>query len=617
MTTPRFLLTALAAASLATVGVTACGGGGAADDPTCDNGKCDEVPDDQVPESPCDGILKDLSGANHQRVAGRNDDAIAKLALMTGDTCPTSFTEIMAKLKENDTCTSGDGLRTRLVSETAQLMDMPTNYRSVTTKQCNGRKEFGIFFSLFGLTPGGDVPTNVEIIAFDETKQAFNFYAVEPDGFKFFGSSIALLDGPGEGEVRRCAGCHTGGGPIMKEMNSPWMHWEGDLTTPGAQELVAAHADFGQKSNGINLESVVTAGNGVWNKTRVDFLKTNGSVQDLLRPLFCTVEVNTDTGSSGKSPPEGGEGGSELSSVPADSLLDPQLKSFGSISIEFADYDALIKSNGQHVGNVPGKIDTVVDYVFPERAMADNDYVEHLVSAGIVDDDFVKDALMVDFTRPVFSDDRCGLVTFAPDLAPEERTPQGIRDGFIASLEAAAPVAGSPAADFLANLRAEGDGAAHDAAVTAFLDACKGLASADFLENALTITSLNRDKARERQVFEFPETMPDDNLTVDPDSRLSPTTCQVTTEFEAVATEGGTGTSDGGPAMDAGMDPPVDGGQAGVCAHSECDEGDGLEASCSACAATVCADDDFCCDSSWDGQCVSKAKELCDSLSCQ
>jgi hypothetical protein len=54
----------------------------------CSEGKCD---DSEVPDSPCDGILKDMSGAGNQKVAGRNNDFFAKLVLRQGDSCPTTF----------------------------------------------------------------------------------------------------------------------------------------------------------------------------------------------------------------------------------------------------------------------------------------------------------------------------------------------------------------------------------------------------------------------------------------------------------------------------------------------------------------------------------------------
>jgi hypothetical protein len=47
------------------------------------------------------------------------------------------------------------------------------------------------------------------------------------------------------------------------------------------------------------------------------------------------------------------------------------------------------------------------------------------------------------------------------------------------------------------------------------------------------------------------------------------------------------------------------------CGHSECSQGTALESACSDCAAAVCAEDAFCCESSWDGLCVKEAESLC------
>ncbi len=49
-----------------------------------------------------------------------------------------------------------------------------------------------------------------------------------------------------------------------------------------------------------------------------------------------------------------------------------------------------------------------------------------------------------------------------------------------------------------------------------------------------------------------------------------------------------------------------------VCAHDECEAGSALESACSSCAAAVCATDSFCCNNSWDALCVQEAGELCE-----
>ncbi|REG26613.1 glycine rich protein [Archangium gephyra] len=48
-----------------------------------------------------------------------------------------------------------------------------------------------------------------------------------------------------------------------------------------------------------------------------------------------------------------------------------------------------------------------------------------------------------------------------------------------------------------------------------------------------------------------------------------------------------------------------------MCAHSEYEEGEGLDPLCSSCASTVCGIDEMCCTSSWDAVCVGIATDAC------
>lgn len=47
------------------------------------------------------------------------------------------------------------------------------------------------------------------------------------------------------------------------------------------------------------------------------------------------------------------------------------------------------------------------------------------------------------------------------------------------------------------------------------------------------------------------------------------------------------------------------------CAHSPCQAGAPLVASCGSCATTICASDPFCCSSSWDSTCAAAAMSAC------
>ncbi len=56
------------------------------------------------------------------------------------------------------------------------------------------------------------------------------------------------------------------------------------------------------------------------------------------------------------------------------------------------------------------------------------------------------------------------------------------------------------------------------------------------------------------------------------------------------------------------------GGGGGGCAHDECQQGGPLEADCSSCVSDVCDYDPFCCASSWDGTCIDEADEICGGI---
>src|SRR5574339_100115 len=64
-----------------------------------------------------------------EEVAGRLGDPVAKLALQTGDSCPSTYADVMAKLRENDKtgCDQGGraGINTFVVSERSQTLGKP------------------------------------------------------------------------------------------------------------------------------------------------------------------------------------------------------------------------------------------------------------------------------------------------------------------------------------------------------------------------------------------------------------------------------------------------------------------------------------------------------------
>ena len=461
-------------------------------------------------------------------------DPVAELVLLAAGGCPTSFDEIQAKLRKTDTVNCKNdpaappaGTATRFVTERGQVLKRADSFRAVVSRSCNGRSNHELLMSLFGI--GADpakLPQDVELIGFDKTAGVFNYYAREENKWTFFGSSKDLIgDGyncdsvgacvPKAASKTRCASCHLGGGLIIKEFDSPWVHWEHNTTTVGAQELLTKHKMTlgSQKDDGAGLESTVRNGNRIWNRTRVDFLKTKG-VAELLRPLFCTVDLNLQSGSTSTD--------TVPSSVRGDFLLEPRLSSFDSVPIDSADYTALAAANGQAVkdsSKTPLKdkdgkavTDTIFAWTYPERGQADMDYVNALVEKNVIDDDFANDILSIDFTRPIFSGKRCALLAHAPTLAAAAMTPQGIRDGFKAKLTAAATKTPELTA-LLAKLGDVADTAKHKDAATKYLTACKARPKKEFLADALAWSGqLRRQTHKSVGLVEFAEAMVSDKF---------------------------------------------------------------------------------------------------------
>ncbi|HUS65648.1 MAG TPA: hypothetical protein VMZ28_13955 [Kofleriaceae bacterium] len=588
--------TVLAQALLVTLSGACATDGATGDGPACEGEKCDDLTGDDKPlETPCDDSLFDRSGRGFlpERLA---EDALIKHVYLQGGSCPVTFDEIIAAMKESDDagCTGGPtgakGMTTRVVTEQAQLAGKSdgAGYRTITTRKCDGREEFGLMFSLFGYsdTPGGASagldpdgtanPGEVEIIAFDETNGVFNFYKEVGGKMGFFGSSTDFVGqgpgGPNLTDVRGCANCHPGGGINMKELTAPWLHWESTFDSPGAEELVTSRAAvMGSVEDGPNLQfDVIQPGNQAWNARKLQFLEDGPSVAKLLEPLFCPVQVNIGAINA-------------KNKITDRFLFDSQLtralgRSAPSITLTQTHYDRLIAAIGQNVAGTD-KADVVAPMAFIERSHEDNDYVDKLVAAGIIDDDFRADVLMVDFTRPVFSDERCDLLQFAPDLAPDDRTPEKIRDGFIANL--AGEDADTAAGLLRAHLEARAAGAPfdHSATLDTFVGACQARQSSEkvsvpggdvsgFHADVIKLRSLQRkiafrdgvldtlegSAAHPFKVFEFDDTLPADDISVStsaaatnplavrPTARLSPVDCTLVSTF----TPAGAASSGGG-----------------------------------------------------------------------
>jgi hypothetical protein len=447
-------------------------------------------------------------------------DPLAKLVL-SGRACPQTFTELQQELDRVDDCKKTPfGLVTRLVSETSQVLGKPDSYRAVTSRGCNGRAQHSLLMSVFGIAAGADqLPKNVEVIAFDAGSKSFNYYALEEGKWSFFGNSRDFVkdgytcDASGVCQANaskktRCAGCHTGGGLIMKELEFPWVHWSGPAPMPGEEQIFKKFgAQFGNVAGGADLEFVVgEGGNGAWTPARVDVASELGAAE-ALRPVFCTLEINLRSADDAVANPR----------IPGDLLFNT--RQWGAPpDFESADYKTLVSAFDQNINaSRDGKgrklgDDNVIPFLFPKRSFADGQYVRELLNRGIIDVDFLSDVQIIDFLQPAFSPQRCGLLKFAPKLGKGELTAANVKKGFIQNLAGAGDFPG--AAQLLANLKNPDDGAAHKARVEKFLQACNARSKRNFTWDALTWATHLRNVGRSitapggQQIIEFGASLP-------------------------------------------------------------------------------------------------------------
>jgi hypothetical protein len=290
---------------------------------------------------------------------------------------------------------------------------------------------------------------------------------------------------------------------------------------------------------------VVEPGNTQYFDGAVDFLRTNMKTTDLLRPLFCSNEINLNTGGFG---------------VPSSMVVDDELTGSSQFSnftaasannfVNFSApldqkvYAKVIHDVGQKVvddnGNVIG---TDTDkgngtFAFAERSFIDMGLVDALFRKGVIDKPLGRAVLMVDFTNPVFSPIRCGLLTrLGPALnalKSADRNADAIKKA-IGDALGANPTAGSAEAQLKANLASKPDDFKAD--IEGFGKACtdRSKSEADaYTRDIQTVLSLNRSQARARTILEFSATLPrdqfdrtDDSSRIHADTHLDAQTCKL------------------------------------------------------------------------------------------
>jgi hypothetical protein len=325
----------------------------------------------------------------------------------------------------------------------------------------------------------------VEAIAWDPAKQLFNFYELlevgAPQRASWFyrGDSRLVLEDieflyrqrtAGQQPFRaqlRCSGCHVNGGLIQKELVSPHNDWWmksrklplGNLTPDSTvTKIFQGLVDAGDLAKLVQATSRRLFASPEYRKAL-----QSRTMQEQLRPLFCPVELNIE---SDRDPFDDRKPAVQ---IPAGFFADPRLGA-SSISISRKNYEQALQQLRSQLPVPSGRADADYAWLAPVKANSDMLMTEALVEMGVIDKEFVADVLAVDFTNPLFSPSRCGLLKLVPAEGKSDFLPR-----FQAALKASAEPAAKALLENLTD--AKRDANFHRQQVRGYLDACQKRAS--------------------------------------------------------------------------------------------------------------------------------------------
>jgi hypothetical protein len=364
----------------------------------------------------------------------KNHDLLSQL-LSASNTCPTDVRALREQL-------SRDGLKLLPTMVANRGFHNPGAGSFSLFELAQGRsaktglilKEGDFFFGHFTEAKGASLELAqdpapgalmVELIAWDPAKKLYNFYELIGAGTRgqwfYRGDSadiaadVSLLhlqkdpSKPVFGQRLRCSGCHTNGGPIMKELTLPHNDWwapERPLLLGGrtpAEPMAEILKDIAPAQV---LAHAVRAG-----MKQLTQKPSKGSLTERLRPVFCPVELNL------ASSPAPNEARPSSIEIPAGFFVDERLAN-GSVALSASAYESSLRAERFSFPET-GALDGDHAWLTPVKAASDARLTDRLVEENVITKRFLYAMLAVDAANPVFSTGRCSLLKLVPEqVAP-------------------------------------------------------------------------------------------------------------------------------------------------------------------------------------------------------
>ena len=263
----------------------------------------------------------------------------------------------------------------------------------------------------------------IELIVWDYKKGFYNFYELvgrDTGSSQWFyrgDSHDAYLDNqflkrqpdernPQFGNRMRCSACHNSGGPIMKELDYPHNDWWSqqrplsfgqNQTSPQLAQIVPSMIDASMFSQAVKKGIA---------KLEKSAVKKGLSLPEILRPLFCTTEINlTSADVPHAATPS-------FFKIQSHFWVNPLLAQ-KNLNVNYQDYLRNIQMLGFHFPETTLP-DADHPWLAPTQGAANILSIRTLVDSGFIDQEFAIDVLAVDFKNPLFSNARCQLLKYLP-----------------------------------------------------------------------------------------------------------------------------------------------------------------------------------------------------------
>lgn len=271
----------------------------------------------------------------------------------------------------------------------------------------------------------------IEAFAFDPVKGFYNFYELRGDGqtgqWFYRGDTADIYEDnmslhrqedpaqPQFGTRLRCSGCHLAGGPIMKELAAPHNDWWEPirkLDFGGHQPDAALQAMLTHLVAPDVLAKAVENGVKKLNHSRAwQKILRQHTLQEQLRPLFCPMELNLESDLTPNAD-------AQEVQIPAAFFVDPQLlptNFTASIRIARERYQQLLTTSGSHFPET-NEMDADHAWLTPVKARSDQLAVTQLINRKLITQKFALSVLFIDMGNPIFSDRRCELLRYVPEM---------------------------------------------------------------------------------------------------------------------------------------------------------------------------------------------------------